>query len=232
MARRLRFAPPGYWLHITQRGNNQQKIFTSDADRHHFLSLVENRSEERDVRIAAYALMPNHFHLVAIGDRDEAISRFMMDVNGQYAMYRNAIHRTSGHLWQGRFYSCVLDTPHWETALRYVESNPVRARMVKTAADFRWSSARAHLGLEPAPEWLDTADFDGRWPTPAHWADQLTTLTRREAATIRRATRHELPLGSDDFIRGLEEAFARPLRPKPPGRALKPVALQAMAGAG
>jgi len=232
MARRPRFAPPGYWLHITQRGNNQQKVFTSDADRLHFLSLVENRSEERDVRVAGYALMPNHFHLVAVGDRDDAISRFMMDLNGQYAMYRHTRDRASGHVWQGRFYSCVLDTPHWETALRYVESNPVRARMVKSAADFRWSSARAHLGLDPAPDWLDTTQFGRHWPTSDLWADRLTTLTRREAAALRRATRHELPLGSDDFIRGLEETFARPLRPKPPGRALQPVTRQATAAAG
>ena len=231
MARHPRFAPPGYWLHITQRGNNQQTFFSSDADRQHFLTLVQNRSEERDVRVAAYVLLGNHFHLVAAGDRDDAISRFMMDVNGQYSKYRHALKRATGHLWQGRFYSCVLDTPHWETALRYVEMNPVRARIVKNPADFRWSSARAHLGLEPPPAWLDTSQFDRHWPTPAHWTDRLAALTRRETASIRRATRHELPLGSDDFVRALEAAYHLPLRAKPSGRTLKAIVLAANATA-
>ena len=109
MARRLRFAPPGYWLHLTQRGNNQQLVFSSDADRQYFLGLLESRSEEREVRIAAYTLMTNHFHIVAAGDQVDAISLFMMDVNCQYAIYRNATQRTTGHIWQHRFYSCVLD---------------------------------------------------------------------------------------------------------------------------
>ena len=103
--------------------------------------------------------------------------------------------------------TCVLDDWHWETALRYVELNPARARPVpdwpKTAEDCRWSTARAHLSLETPPEWLDTDQFQRRWPTPASWRDSLATLTRREAAAVRRATRP--PLGP-----GL-----RRLRPKP-----------------
>ena len=98
MARRLRFAPPGYWLHLTQRGNNQQPVFSNVADRRYFLGLLESRSEEREVRIAAYTLMTNHFHIVAAGDQVDASSLFMMDVNGQYAIYRNATQRTTGHL--------------------------------------------------------------------------------------------------------------------------------------
>ena len=82
--------------------------------------------------------MSNHFHLVAVGDQPDAISLFMMDVNGRYATYRHALERRSGKFWQGRFYSCVLDDAHWETALRYVELNPIRARIVDRVEDFRW----------------------------------------------------------------------------------------------
>ena len=78
-------------------------------DRQRFLDLVEQHSEERDVRVAAYTLMSNHFHLIAVGDQQDAISNFMMEVNGQYATYRNATQRTTGRVWQNRFYSCVLD---------------------------------------------------------------------------------------------------------------------------
>ena len=72
MPRRLRFSPPGYWLHLTQRGNNKQPVFTADENRHHFLTLVGTLSEERQVRVAAYTLMANHFHLFAVDDRAEA----------------------------------------------------------------------------------------------------------------------------------------------------------------
>ena len=111
-------------------------------------------------------LMSNHFHLVAVGDRQDAISRFMREVNGQYATYRIATQRATGGVWQNRFYSCVLDDSHWETALRYVELNPVRARLVKAAEDYRSPSAQAHLGLDTPPEWLDKDHFLCRWPTP------------------------------------------------------------------
>lgn len=221
MPRKLRFAPPGLWLHLTQRGNNQQTVFSTPADRQHFLTLLEQHSEERDVRIAGYCLMPNHFHLVAVGDRPHAISLFMMQVNGQYATYRNATQRTSGRIWQNRFYSCVLDTHHWETALRYTELNPVRAALAKSAPDYPWSSARAHLHLAPAPSWLDTEQFRRHWPTPAHWSESLATLTRREAAALRRATRHDTALGSDDFLRSLENAHEIRLRARPNGRPRK-----------
>ena len=104
--------------------------------------------------------MSNHFHLVAIGDQADAISLFMMDLSGLYATYRNAVHRHTGHLWQSRFYSAVLDTAHWATALRYVELNPVRARMVGRAEvvirpQSPRTCAHAHLARHrtvPAPQ--------------------------------------------------------------------------------
>ncbi len=222
MARKNRFAPPGYWLHLTQRGNYRQTVFSTDADRHFFLNLLDTYSAERGVRIAAYALMSNHYHLTAAGDRPDAISLFMMNVNGFYSAYRNATQRRAGRLWQGRFFSCLLDGHHWATALRYVELNSVRARIVKRAEDHRWSSARAHLGLEPAPDWLDTEQFQARWPTPGDWRESLTTLTRAETAAIRQATRHDAVLGSDDFIQNLEQTYSVQLRAKPLGRPRKP----------
>ena len=105
------FRSPGHWLHITHRGNDRQRVL-SDADRQYFLDLLAARSQERAVRVAAYTFMSNHFHLVAIGDQADAISLFMMDLSGLYATYRNAVHRHTGHLWQSRFYSAVLDSAH------------------------------------------------------------------------------------------------------------------------
>ena len=108
--------------------------------------------------------------------------------------------------------------------------NPVRARMAKTAEDYGWSSARAHLGLKPPPAWLDplnsngTGQFQRHWPTPAHWQQSLATLTRREAAALRQATRADTALGSDEFISQLEQRYGIQLRPQPLGRPRKPPA--------
>ena len=139
--------------------------------------------------------------------------------------YRNATQRTTGRVWQNRFYSCVLDDSHGETALRYVELNPARARtsarQAKSAEVYRWSSARAHLGLEAPPEWLDLDQFLRRWTTPATWRDSLATLARREVAAVRRATRHDSALGSDEFLQNLERTNHIRLRALPIGRPRK-----------
>ena len=84
----------------------------TDADREYFVALMAIRRDERAVRIAAYSLMSNHFHLVAVGDQADAVSLFMMDLNGLYATYRHATHRHTGRVWQGRFDSAVLDPAH------------------------------------------------------------------------------------------------------------------------
>ena len=219
MSRKNRLAPPGYWLHITPRGNDRQRVFLTDADRQYFVALMAIRSEERAVRIAAYGLMSNHFHLVAVGDQADAVSLFMMDLNGLYATYRNATHRHTGRVWQGRFYSAVLDPAHGATALRYTERNAVRARMVARAEDGEWSSARAHLGLAPTPAWLDTREFAQNWPSPEDWRESLGIQSgetdRREAAALRLATRHDTAFGSPEFVEEMERKYGVQLRAKP-----------------
>ena len=80
----------------------------TDADRQYFVALMAIRREERAVRIAAYGLMSNHFHLVAVRDQADAVSLLMMDLNGLYATYRHVTHRHTGRVWQGRFYSAIL----------------------------------------------------------------------------------------------------------------------------
>jgi len=77
MPRGLRFASPGYWLHLTQRDNNKQPVLSADEDRNHFLTLVGTLSEERRVRVAAYTLMINHFRLVAVSDGTDTVSFFI-----------------------------------------------------------------------------------------------------------------------------------------------------------
>ena len=128
MPRKPRFAPPGFYLHITQRGNYRQRTFYSDRDHALFQELLALHADARKIDILAYCQMSNHFHLIARGYNDGSVSRFMQSLTGQYAQQLHGRLCRRGRFWQDRFYSCVLSETHLELALRYVELNPVRAK--------------------------------------------------------------------------------------------------------
>jgi putative transposase len=91
--------------------------------------------------------MPNHVHLIVVPADEDGLRRTFADAHRRYTGFINARHRWTGHLWQGRFGAVVMDETHLFHAMRYVSLNPVRARLVKRAEDWPWSSVRAHLGL-------------------------------------------------------------------------------------
>lgn len=227
MPRKHRFAPPGYNLHITQRGNYGQRTFFTSHDHRFFLNLVAEHSLDDSVDVLAYCLMPNHFHLILHGHQTGSISRFMQSLNGRYAQFIHSRLQRQGRFWQSRFYSCVLDSAHLVAALRYVELNPVRANMVPCAPDYPWSSALIHTGQQPPPSWLNISAF-GELFTPTEWQQFLADgQPSEEQALIRRATRHAAVAGSPEFIGSLEVAFSRNLQVHSPGR---PRRKQAAAG--
>ena len=216
MARKPRFAPPGYWLHIVQRGNYRQDIFRNDADRQTYLHLLHRYAEPRQIEIMGYCLMRDHVHLVALGKYPHAISGWMRCLNGHYAQRMHFIQEVRGRFWQDRFDSCALDERHLRAALRYVDLNPVRAGLVKDATQFSWSSAAAHAQPQTAPAFLNTDEFDLRY-TPAEWRTTLATpQPQQEVAALRHATLRGQPLGSPDFLNRLEAEFDIVL-PRDPG---------------
>lgn len=225
MPRKLRFAPPGYFLHITQRGNYRQRTFFSEQDYTTFLDLLVHYSESLTIDILAYCLMPNHFHLMAQAHQPGDLSRFMQCVNGRYAQYLHGRLTRRGRLWQERFYSCITQDSYILTALRYVELNPVRARLAENAVDYRWSSAAAHAehrqGRTPRLDWwLDLESFD-RVHREQDWRCVLQGgLSRREAASVRRATQNDGVLGTPEFMQALEAAYGVQLVRKPMDRSL------------
>jgi putative transposase len=146
MARRPRLYIPGLTLHVVQRGNNRGKVFRDPSDYRFFLKLLRHESMHYGVAIHAYALMPNHFHLMATPEDDGGLSTMMQGVGRTYVPAFNVKHQRTGSLWEGRFRSFVLDTEsYWLKCMRYIELNPVRAGMVSTSQQYRWSSARAHI---------------------------------------------------------------------------------------
>jgi putative transposase len=155
MARQLRLDYPGAVHHITARGNERRPIFRCNRDRLLFLQLLAETVRRFGWSVTAWVLMTNHFHLV-VETPEANLSRGMHWLMGAYAMAFNRRHSRSGHLFQGRFHSFLIDSDAYlAEVLRYVVLNPVRAGMVDDPAKYRWSSYRTTAGLDEAPAWLD-----------------------------------------------------------------------------
>ena len=219
MARLARTVVPGYPHHITQRGNRRLPTFFSDEDFQAYVDLVAAHGAARGLTVWAWCLMPNHVHLVAVPEAPEALARALGEAHRRYTRRVNFREGWRGHLWQERFFSCVLDAPHALAAARYIERNPVRAGLVKRAWDWPWSSAAAHVA--------GTGDALIRpgGPLMAEVSDWRRFLTRDEDdATVRALRLHARtgrPLGAARFLARLERRLGRPLAPGRPGRPRK-----------
>jgi len=210
--------------HVTQRGNGRQFILATDAERQVYLDLLRHAVRLHELSLAGYCLMSNHVHLVVVPRRSEGLAEAFHQVHGRYASYWNLSHTSSGHVWQGRFYSCPMDPGHLWTALRYVELNPVRAGIVGKAAGWPWSSAGAHCGTTDADVCLDLSMWRKAW-SEASWQKFLEQgETESELRAIRRCTHNGRPLGPREFTRALEERTHRCLTPSPRGRPRKTLA--------
>lgn len=137
MARLARVVAADVPHHVTQRGNARQYLLVCDADRRVYLNLLREDMESCKVSLIGYCLMSNHVHLLVVPMEVEGLARTLKRTHGRYASYWNAVHNSSGHVWQGRYYSCPLDETHLWEALRYTELNPVRAGMASNPRDRR-----------------------------------------------------------------------------------------------
>ena len=111
-----------------------------------YLALLCEQTAKYQVGVEGYCLLSNHVHLALVPPNEQALARAVGRTHYRYTQYVKATYGRSGHLWQNRFFSRALDDEHYRTALRYIERNPPRAHLVAFAADYRWSSAAAHLG--------------------------------------------------------------------------------------
>jgi len=198
---------------VTQRGNRRADVFFEKRDRLRYLSLLGHYCARHGVAIWAYCLRGNHVHFVAVPSAAESLGRTFRDTHQAYAAWLNRKLGESGHLWQGRFYSCVLDDRHLWAGVRYVERNPVRAGIVKRAEDWAWSSARAHCGVR-ADALLSPLEMP--WPVP-DWSAYLRDEDESQVVRIRRQTATGRPCGSPTFVQRLESTLGRILRPRKRG---------------
>ena len=208
--------------HITQRGNRREKVFFTDADRAAYLGWLKEYAEKHTLEILAYCLMPNHIHLIVVPATEEGLHQALKPLHMRYAQRINRARGWKGHLWQGRFFSAALDEAYLWAAIRYVERNPGRARMVRKAENYPWSSAGAHCGLRQdavltqKAYWRKQFEAIGDWSAWLAQGDEPEKLER-----LRRNAEKGLPCGSDRFIRKLEKLTGRVLQYRPRGRPRK-----------
>jgi putative transposase len=221
MPRLARAIAVGCAHHITQRGNNRQDVFFVDDDRQVYLQLLKEQADKYGLEILAYCLMDNHIHLVAVPQQEDSLAKAIGRTHFRYTQYINRFQKRSGHLWQGRFYSCALDGRHLWLAIKYVELNPVRAKLCRKPWRYEWSSAAAHTDEKAESELLNLP----RWYkqiTAEAWRKELAEgLTEAEVAKIRLRTHTGRPLGSDSFLSKLETLLGRRVRPLAVGRPKK-----------
>lgn len=154
MARPLRIEYPGAFYHITTRGNHRQKIFLKDKDYVSFFKVIDKVFERYPFFIHCFVLMGNHYHLL-LETPEGKLSKIMQFINSQYTHLFNFTNGKSGHVFQGRYKSLLIDKDAYLLELsRYIHLNPLKAGVVKDLTAYRWSSFSYYAGLQPAPKWL------------------------------------------------------------------------------
>jgi putative transposase len=222
MPRIARVLAVGFPHHVTQRGNYAQGVFSNDNDRRKYLSWLIKYSGECNLSILAYCLMSNHVHFIVVPNAYNSMAQTFSRTHARYSLYHNRKRDVAGHLWQGRFYSCVLGENHLLAAAKYVELNPVRAGLVATPWEWRWSSAAAHIGLARADLPGIEKFFDYSAIAPSSWKDFLATPPDySEDEGIRHNTFKGRPFADAVFIRKLEIEYGRSLRVQCVGRPRK-----------
>lgn len=228
MARQPRLDLPGIPQHVVQRGNNRLPCFLDDDDRQRYLTLLREALLDTGCKLHAYVLMDNHVHLLLSPPAISAIGRLMQKLGRGYVGQFNARHRRTGTLWEGRYKASLVDSESYVLhCQRYIDLNPVRARMTDDPAEYPWSSCPAHCGrrsdamLTPHPAY--TALASG----PEARSEAYRLLLREalpddDLMAIRTYLQQQRALGQDDFrtmVEAKTQRFAG-IRPahRPPRR--------------
>ncbi len=220
MPRKARVIAPHLAHHVIQRGNYQQYVFDKPEDFRKYLYWIVEYSKQYGLKIHAYCLMGNHVHFIITPSSEVGLARMFNTVHLRYAQYKNVERRRLGHLWQGRFYSCILSRTHLLRAIRYVEMNPVRAKMVEKPWEYIWSSARQHIKKEKMPivrtdihQDCTNAGLNFR-----NWKKYLLEEDFEMTEEMRIKTQKGLAIGTVNFITTLEDKMNVVLRELKVGR--------------
>lgn len=202
MARPLRLEFAGALYHVTSRGDHQEDIFLCDDDRKEWLEVLGTVCSRFNWVVHAYCQMTNHYHLL-LETADGNLSGGMRQLNGLYTQRFNRRHGLVGHLFQGRYKAILVQKETYLLELtRYVVLNPLRANMVKSLEDWRWSSYPFVTKQEVPPPWLDTewllSQFGSQRSAAITGYRQFVMAGKGLPSPLEK-TRHQLLLGDDAF---------------------------------
>lgn len=224
MARLARISPIGIPVHVIQRGNNRQACFACDEDYGVYAGWLKKYSKKYKVDIHAWVMMTNHFHLLCTPRQDGGISQMMQSLGRRYVQYFNFEYDRSGTLWEGRFKSCLIQAERYLLEVyKYIELNPVRARMVSDPGEYRWSSYQVNAlgkvsGLcTPHQEYISLGEESSSRQSNYRelFVHQVEGKLLEE---IRDNTNKGMAVGNDRFKEELESLTGRRLKSKKRGR--------------
>ena len=181
--------------HIINRGNMRMQVFDDREDYEYFLELLEKASKREKVEIHAYCLMPNHFHLLLVPKESNSLSRLMQWVMTSHVRYYHKKNKTSGHIWQGRYKSFMVEKEsYYLTLIQYIEANALRAKLVRQAQDWNYGSLMEreykHRTLLSKP-YMELYD---------EWIGYVNTpIKEAELHTIRNSVNRQAPLGNEKW---------------------------------
>lgn len=224
MARLPRLAVPGHVHLLMQRGNSGQRVFGDDADRARYLELLADAARAAQVAIHAYALTDSEVLLLATPADTQGLSRMMQAIGRRYVGEFNRRHGRSGSPWDGRFRATAIEADtQLQACVAFVELAPVRAGSAAHAHEYRWSSARHHLGIAVDPLVTEHARHWATGNTPfereaAHRRLLDAGLDAAHAQRIADAVGKGWALGSAAFAAALAETAGRRVLPARRGR--------------
>ena len=227
MPRRARLTLRAVPMHLIQRGNNRQACFFADEDYRLYLDWLKEYSVKTDCRIHAFVLMTNHVHLLVSAATGNGVGALMKALGQRYVQYVNRTYRRSGTLWEGRFRSCLTQEEGYLLACqRYIELNPVRARLVEHPSEYPWSSYRGNAEgegnslLDPHPLYL-ALGTDPATRQAAYRDLFRDQLDPQLIDGLRRATNGNFALGDSQFTEQISRALGRRSTPVAAGRPRK-----------
>ena len=224
MPRMGRVVLPNYPHHVVQRGHNRQAVFAGDDDFQRYLNDLRELKSVFGVKVYAFCLMTNHVHLLlAPGDSVADLGRLMKTLAARMTRYRNKLEGRSGTLWESRYKSSVVETDAYLLACcRYIELNPLRARMVAQVDDYPWSSCR--LRVLGDDHWLDSNPcFEALGQTASERRVRYREFVEQaipadELRLIREALQRGQLTGTDRFAEEVEEVIGRRIERRGQGR--------------
>ncbi len=217
----------GVPCHVIQRGNNREACFFADEDYSYYLECLKDACDRYRVSCYAYVLMTNHTHLVLSPEKKEGISMVMQSLGRRYVQYVNKRYRRCGTLWESRHKASLIDAENYLlSCFRYIELNPVMAKMVEHPGDYQWSSYRYHANgiydklLKDHSIYLNLA-LDKQSIRRNYRELFDTVLTKDLLHKIRVASDFSMPLGNARFKEQIEHILERSIGYQKRGRPKK-----------